>query len=103
MRSACSRAFSSHSPRWCSDSANGVQCGEQGPHHLRFRAREPGPMPAKLRRQPRPYTRRLTAIVLAIGVICVGSVMFVITDLDEPYSGFFNIPSAAMHDALADM
>jgi hypothetical protein len=47
--------------------------------------------------------RRLTSVVLAIGVVCVASVMFVIVDLDEPYSGFFNIPSAAMRDALADM
>jgi hypothetical protein len=47
--------------------------------------------------------RRLSAIVLAIGVVCVASVMFVIVDLDEPYSGFFNIPSVAMREALADM
>jgi hypothetical protein len=47
--------------------------------------------------------RRLTSIVLAIGVVCVASVMFVIVDLDEPYSGFFSIPSSAMRDALADM
>jgi hypothetical protein len=47
--------------------------------------------------------RRLTSIVLAIGVVCVASVMFVIVDLDEPYSGFFNIPSLAMRDALTDM
>jgi hypothetical protein len=47
--------------------------------------------------------RRLTSIVLAIGVLCVASVMFVIVDLDEPYSGFFNIPSTAMREALADM
>src|SRR5947208_1659436 len=37
--------------------------------------------------------RRLTAIVLAIGVTCVSSVMFVIVDLDTPYGGFFGIPS----------
>ena len=47
--------------------------------------------------------RRLTTTVLAIGVICVASVMFVIVDLDEPYTGIFNIPSAAMRDALTDM
>jgi hypothetical protein len=47
--------------------------------------------------------RRLAFFVLGIGVVCVASVMFVIVDLDEPYSGFFNIPSAAMREALADM
>jgi hypothetical protein len=47
--------------------------------------------------------RRLTAIVLAIGVVSVASVMFVIVDLNLPYSGFFGIPSSAMRDALADM
>src|SRR3954470_109079 len=39
--------------------------------------------------------RRLTTIVLAIGVFCVASVMFVIVDLDEPYTGIFNIPSVS--------
>lgn len=47
--------------------------------------------------------RRLTAVVLLIGVLSVSSVMFVIVDLSEPYTGFFGIPSAAMRDALADM
>jgi hypothetical protein len=47
--------------------------------------------------------RRLAGVVLAIGVVCVASVMFVIVDLDEPYTGFFDIPSSAMRDALADM
>ena len=47
--------------------------------------------------------RRLTAIVLAIGVLSVASVMFVIVDLAVPYSGFFGIASEAMREALADM
>jgi hypothetical protein len=47
--------------------------------------------------------RRLTSTVLAIGVTSVASVMFVIVDLNVPYTGFFGIPSVAMRDALADM
>lgn len=47
--------------------------------------------------------RMLSKIVLAIGVICVSSVMFVIIDLKIPYGGFFGISSASMRDAFADM
>lgn len=47
--------------------------------------------------------RLLSKIVLAIGVVCVSSVMFVIIDLKIPYGGFFGISSASMRDALADM
>jgi hypothetical protein len=47
--------------------------------------------------------RRLTAIVLLIGVFSISSVMFVIVDLSEPYTGFFGIPSSSMREALADM
>ena len=47
--------------------------------------------------------RRVTAMVLGIGVVSVSSVMFVIVDLDTPYGGFFGIPSTAMREALADM
>ena len=44
-----------------------------------------------------------TAIVLAIGVVCVASVVFVIVDLNAPYGGLFGISSSAMRDALTDM
>jgi hypothetical protein len=47
--------------------------------------------------------RALGAIVLAIGVVAVASVMFVIIDLETPYSGIFGITSHAMREALADM
>ncbi|WP_089175395.1 hypothetical protein [Bosea sp. AS-1] len=47
--------------------------------------------------------RLLSGIVLAIGVICVASVMFVIVDLALPYQGLFGIRSVAMREALADM
>jgi hypothetical protein len=47
--------------------------------------------------------RRLPAIVLAIGVVCVASVVFVIVDLNTPYGGLFGISSSAMRDALTDM
>jgi hypothetical protein len=47
--------------------------------------------------------RKLSGIVLAIGVICVASVMFVIVDLALPYQGLFGIRSVAMREALADM
>lgn len=47
--------------------------------------------------------RRLTTIVLLIGVLSISSVMFVIVDLGRPYGGFFGIPSTAMRDALTDM
>ncbi|MBN9444364.1 hypothetical protein [Bosea sp. (in: a-proteobacteria)] len=47
--------------------------------------------------------RRLSGIVLGIGVISVASVMFVIVDLAEPYRGLFGIRSVAMRQALADM
>jgi len=47
--------------------------------------------------------RRLSGIVLAIGVISVASVMFVIVDLALPYQGLFGIRSLAMREALADM
>lgn len=47
--------------------------------------------------------RALSAIVLAIGVLSVSSIMFVIVDLSLPYQGVFHIPSTAMREALADM
>jgi len=47
--------------------------------------------------------RRLTTIVLAIGVVSISSVMFVIVDLELPYRGLFGISSSAMREALADM
>lgn len=47
--------------------------------------------------------RRLSAIVLAIGVVSIASVMFVIVDLNMPYGGIFGIRSTAMRAALADM
>lgn len=47
--------------------------------------------------------RRLSGIVLAIGVVSIASVMFVIVDLGVPYSGMFGIRSTAMRNALADM
>ncbi len=47
--------------------------------------------------------RALGAIVLAVGVVAVASVMFVIIDLNIPYGGMFGITSSAMRDALADM
>jgi hypothetical protein len=47
--------------------------------------------------------RLLTTVVLAIGTICMASVMFVVVDLELPYSGLFGIPSSAMRDALVDM
>jgi hypothetical protein len=46
---------------------------------------------------------RLAVVVLAIGVVAVASVMFVIVDLMEPYTGFFGISSSSMRDALTDM
>lgn len=45
----------------------------------------------------------LAAIVLAIGVVSISSVMFVIVDLEWPYSGLFGIPSASMRNVLAAM
>lgn len=47
--------------------------------------------------------KRLAAIVLAIGIISISTVMFVITDLETHYAGLFGIPSTAMRDALASM
>jgi hypothetical protein len=47
--------------------------------------------------------RVLGAVVLAIGVVAVASVMFVIIDLEIPYGGIFGITSHAMREALADM
>ncbi len=47
--------------------------------------------------------KALSAVVLAIGVISVASVMFVIVDLSFPYRGVFNISSSAMRDALSEM
>lgn len=47
--------------------------------------------------------RALSAVVLAIGVLSVASIMFVIVDLGLPYQGVFHIPSTAMREALADM
>jgi hypothetical protein len=45
----------------------------------------------------------LAAVVLAIGVISISSVMFVIFDLEWPYGGVFGIPSDSMRSALATM
>jgi len=45
----------------------------------------------------------VAAVALAVGVLAVASVMFVIVDLIEPYSGFFGVSSASMREALADM
>ncbi len=47
--------------------------------------------------------KRMTVVVLAIGVVSISSVMFVIVDLDLPYRGIFSISSSSMRDALADM
>ncbi|WP_448952092.1 bestrophin-like domain [Labrys neptuniae] len=47
--------------------------------------------------------RLLSVVVLALGVVCVSSVMFVIVDLKTPYGGIFSISSASMRDALTDM
>jgi hypothetical protein len=47
--------------------------------------------------------RRLAAIVLAIGIVSISTVMFVITDLETHYGGLFGISSASMRDALAGM
>lgn len=47
--------------------------------------------------------KRLAAIVLAIGIVSISTVMFVITDLETHYAGLFGIPSTAMRDALASM
>ncbi|RYE33205.1 MAG: hypothetical protein EOP23_09510 [Hyphomicrobiales bacterium] len=47
--------------------------------------------------------RRLAAIVLAIGIVSISTVMFVISDLETHYGGLFGISSASMRDALAGM
>lgn len=47
--------------------------------------------------------RRLAAIVLAIGIVSISTVMFVITDLESHYAGLFGISSASMRNALAGM
>lgn len=47
--------------------------------------------------------RRLAAIVLAIGIVSISTVMFVITDLETHYGGLFGISSASMREALAGM
>ncbi|MFC0220306.1 hypothetical protein ACFFJ7_18130 [Pseudochelatococcus lubricantis] len=47
--------------------------------------------------------RALSLTVLAIGVLCVSTAMFVIIDLHFPYRGVFGISSTPMRDALADM
>jgi hypothetical protein len=47
--------------------------------------------------------KRLAAIVLAIGIVSISTVMFVITDLETHYGGLFGIPSTSMRDALAGM
>ena len=47
--------------------------------------------------------RRLAAIVLAIGIVSISTVMFVITDLESHYGGLFGIPSASMRGALTSM
>lgn len=46
---------------------------------------------------------RLAALIIAIAVVSVSSVIFVILDLDLPYGGVFGIPSASMRQALAIM
>ncbi len=45
----------------------------------------------------------LAAVVLAIGVVSISSVMFVIVDLEWPYSGLFGIASESMRATLAAM
>jgi hypothetical protein len=45
----------------------------------------------------------VAAVVIAIGVLSISSVMFVIFDLNIPYGGLFGIPSTSMRNALADM
>ncbi|UZF92260.1 bestrophin-like domain [Bosea sp. NBC_00550] len=47
--------------------------------------------------------KRLAAIMLAIGIVSISTVMFVITDLETHYAGLFGIPSTSMRDALASM
>lgn len=47
--------------------------------------------------------KRLAAIVLAIGVVSISTVMFVITDLETHYGGLFGVPSLSMRNALASM
>ena len=47
--------------------------------------------------------RMLSMTVLAIGVVCVSTAMFVVIDLHFPYGGVFGISSTPMRDALADM
>jgi hypothetical protein len=45
----------------------------------------------------------LAALVIAIAIVSMTSVMFVILDLDLPYGGLFGISSHTMRLALADM
>lgn len=45
----------------------------------------------------------LAALVIAIAIVSVTSVMFVIVDLDFPYGGLFGVSSHSMRLALADM
>ena len=45
----------------------------------------------------------LAAIVLAIGVVSISSVMFVIVDLNSPYGGLFGIPSTSMRNVFDGM
>lgn len=45
----------------------------------------------------------LAALVIAIAIVSVSSVMFVILDLDLPYGGLFGVSSHTMRLALADM
>ncbi|MGI6247382.1 MAG: hypothetical protein ACOYJQ_16685 [Pseudochelatococcus sp.] len=47
--------------------------------------------------------RVLSMTVLAIGVLCVSTAMFVIIDLHFPYRGVFGISSTPMRNALTDM
>lgn len=47
--------------------------------------------------------RRLAAIVLAIGIVSISTVMFVIADLETHYGGLFGISSVSMRDVLASM
>jgi hypothetical protein len=47
--------------------------------------------------------RAISAIVLAIGIVSVSTVMFAIVDLGRPYQGMFHVSSVPMRNALADM
>ena len=44
-----------------------------------------------------------TIVAIAMGALSVATVIFVIANLDTPYTGLFGIPSTAMRLALSDM